>query len=106
MKTITKANPECNEKSHNSNYAQSISSRLTSYIPPNHNECMASENLVSSKLVFRKPTAGERGGTYESDQCDPDFACLFNNALDGAIRASFDNPIVDPSNVEDTTHRL
>jgi hypothetical protein len=106
VKAITKTNPECNEKSCNSNYAKSKASRSTSYIPQSHYECMESENLVSSKLVFQKANRGARGGTYESDQCDPEFACLFNNALGGAIRASFDNPVVDPSNAEDTTRRL
>jgi hypothetical protein len=65
---------------------------------------MESENLVRSRLVFQK--AVERGGTYESHHCDPEFAYLFNNALGGAIRASFDNPVVDPSKAEDTTQRL
>ena len=46
------------------------------------------------------------GDAYESDQSDPDSAYLYKNALDGAIRASFDDPIVDPSNVEDKSRRL
>jgi hypothetical protein len=57
-------------------------------------------------LVFRKANRGRKGGTYESDHCDPEFTYLFNNALDGAVRANFDDPIVDPSNAEDRTRRL
>ena len=67
---------------------------------------MASENLVSSKLVFRKATVAARGGTYESDQRYSEFTCLSKNPLDSTIRASFDNPIVGPSNAEDPTCRL
>jgi hypothetical protein len=107
VNAITNTNPECNKKSCNSNYAKSKASRSTSYIPPSHYECMESENLVSSKLVFRKSQPRHcKGGTYESDHCDPEFGYLFNNALDGAIRASFDDPVVDPSNAEDTSRRL
>ena len=60
VKAITKTNPECNEKSCNSNYAKSKTSRLTSYVPPSHYECMAGENLLSSKLVFRKANGGPK----------------------------------------------
>ena len=45
-------------------------------------------------------------GAYERDQRDPEFTTLLNDALGSAIRASIDDPVVDPSNTEDTTCRL
>ena len=52
-----------------------------------------------------KPTI-ERGGTYESNQSDPGFADLLNNALCCAIRAHIDDPVVGPSKIEETTYGL
>ena len=60
VKAIAKSNPEYIEKGCNSNYAKTKASRSTSYIPHNYYECMASENLVSSKLVFRKANRGRK----------------------------------------------
>ncbi len=52
-----------------------------------------------------KPTTAKEG-TYESEQCNPKLTDLLNNALCGAIRAPRDDPVVGPSNIEDTAQGL
>jgi hypothetical protein len=47
-----------------------------------------------------------RESTYKSDQGDPEFTNLLNNALGCAIRAYCDDSVVGPSNIKDTAHGL
>ncbi len=47
-----------------------------------------------------------REGTYQSDECDPKFTALLNNALCCAIMARRDDPVVGPSNIKDTAQGL
>lgn len=105
VKAITQTNPKCNENSCESNYAKSKVARSTSYTPQGHYECMDCENLVNCISVFREANA-VREGTYKSDQRDPEFTSLLNNALGCAIRAHCDDPVVSPSNIKDTAHGL
>ena len=102
---ITNTDPECNEKRCESNYAKSKVTCSNSYFPQSHYECMSGENLVSCISVLQEASM-IREGAYESDQCDPQFTDLLNNALGCAIRANCNDPVVNPSNVEDTTQGL
>jgi hypothetical protein len=102
---IPDTNPERNVKSCESNYAKSKATCSNPNFPQSHYECMDGENLVRCTSTLRDPNT-VRGGTHKSDQCDPQFTDLLNNALSCAITAYCDDPVVGPSNIEDTAHGL
>ncbi len=54
---------------------------------------------------FEKPTTVKES-TYESEKRNPELTDLLSNALCCAIRAPRDNPVVGPSNIEDTAQSL
>ena len=107
MNARADGNPERNENASKANHAKGNATCVHANWPQDRHESVNGKKLAKCTPVGLKSQRHcYEGETHEGDQRDSNFTNLLDDALGCAIVPSRDDPVVSPSDIEDTTHSL
>jgi hypothetical protein len=102
----TDANPKRNVSTSDEDQAKCNATCFQAYFPQSCYKVVNGEKLTKCASVHFRLKNNKEGGTHESDLCDSKSTDLLDDALRCAIVPRLHDPVVSPSNIEDTSHGL